>query len=501
MSTYSSHFDDGFPLRPSPAVRIGETVFGRITIWLLLAMVIGAWIGIYDGLTRDFVDDYELAPVVQVLMYEAYKAAWIFAAVVLPLILLHGKRLGFSFSESYLLWFVLCTTAYTKDFAYMKVPGVPIYITDVSLVLFVLSTFVWPRLRIPRFNNLLMQSVSFFVGLGLMEAVRSLGMGSPATDVLRDLSFVIYIVFMPVALFARRSRELTRQYFLMLICGAVIGTLTGISWYLSQPDMRRYILYGIYVPDAFLLIAMLLWVKRMKPLMGFPLLMLLGWGILICNARTTYLGLAATLAVMVYTGFAQLRIREAIKPIVIAVLVMAVTAGALMQTREGQDYLQRVTVQLVQGFTATSQDDNATWRLLAWAEAGRRFLAEPVIGEGFGVFFAFDRSESVDVKPHNIFMTVLYKMGILGFIPFMIVMAMCNFGPWRTIRRYRDHPDALLLRGLFLVQFFALCFGFLNPLIESPFLASIFWLNMGFMVRLSRNIKADSEPPALAAAA
>lgn len=500
MSTYSSHFDDAFPARPRPARRVGETVFGRITVWLVLAMAAGVWIAISDGLTRDYIADYDTLPIVQVLTYEAYKAAWVFAGVVLPFILLHGKRLGFSLWESYLLWFVLCTTAYTKDFAYLKIPGAPIFITNVTLVVFVLSVFVWPRLRIPRLNNLLMQSLLFFLALGLVGAARGVAMHMVATDVLRDLSIVIYAVFMPVALFARRAKALARQYCLMLICGAIIGTLTGVSWYIGQPDMRRYILYGIYVPMAFLLIALLMWAKRMKLTMGIPLLLLLGWGILVCNARTTYLGLAATLALMVFTGFAQLRLREAIKPIIIAIVVMAIAVTTMMQTKEGADYLGRITVQLVQGFAQTGGDDNAQWRLLAWAEAGRRFVVEPVMGEGFGVPFTFEKS-SINVKPHNIFLTILYKMGIVGFAPFVVFLAISVFGPWRTMRRYRFHPDSLLLRGLFLCQFFALSFGAINPLIESPFLASMFWLNLGFMVRISRQIRADSESSAMAQAA
>jgi hypothetical protein len=48
---------------------------------------------------------------------------------------------------------------------------------------------------------------------------------------------------------------------------------------------------------------------------------------------------------------------------------------------------------------------------------------------------------------------------------------------------------------------FVLCFGAVNPLIESPFLACIFWLNLGLLYRLARQIREESEPAAMAAAA
>ena len=498
MSTYSSHFDGAMPR--FEVKHAGETFFGRITVWLALAVVIGAWIAIYDGLTRDFVNDYEVGNVLDVLQYEAYKMGWLFAGVVLPLILIHGKKLGFSLSESYLLWFVFCTSAYTKDFAYIKVPGAPIYITDVSLSLFVVSFFLWPRLRIPKLNNAITRSLLFFAVLGLVAAARGIASGMVITDVLRDLSVVVYTAFLLLALYSRHSRELTRQYCLMMICGAIVGTVAGVSWYVSEPEMRRYILYGMYVPESFVLVALLMWNRKMSFFVGFPLMLMLGVGVMVCNARTVFLALTLTLAVMIFTGFAQLRLKEIIKPVLVASLAMVLAIGLLLQTKEGSGYIGRITIQLVQGFAHAGEDDNTQWRLLAWAEAGRRFINQPVMGEGFGVPFTFEKS-GIDVKPHNIYLTIVYKMGIVGAIPFTIFMLVCIFGPWRTLRRYRSHPDSLLLRALFLCQFYALVFGAINPLIESPFLASMFWLNMGFMVRLAWRIKEDSEQSSLAAAA
>jgi len=42
----------------------------------------------------------------------------------------------------------------------------------------------------------------------------------------------------------------------------------------------------------------------------------------------------------------------------------------------------------------------------------------PLAGEGFGVPFIFDRLFlENDPRPHNTFFTVLYKMGLAGFLP------------------------------------------------------------------------------------
>ena len=498
MSTDSQYLGAAFPLRPA---RIKARVFGGVTTWLLLALVIGGWIAISDGLARDPINDYDNLPITLNLEYEADTAAWVFAAVALPLLLIHGTKLKFSLVDSYLLWFVFCTTAYTKDFAYMKVPGVPIYITDVSLVWFLVSTFVWPRLRIPRLNNAVMRALAFFFVLGVISSARGIASGMATTDVLRDFAFVVYTLFFVVAFYSRRSKELAEQFCLMLICGAVIGTLAGTGWYLAHPDMRRYIAYGVYVPMAFILVALAMVNKRLAPKVAVPLLLLFAWGNIIANARSTYLAIAVTFAAFVITGLGTRRLKELIKPVLISGIAVVIAIGLLTQTREGAKYMERVTDQFVQGFAHTTQDDNAQFRFLAWIEALSRFAKQPIAGEGFGIPLTFDIFNDQDTRPHNIYILILYKMGIIGFIIFAFMLVPPAIRAWKSLRRCPDHPDIFLLRALFLSQVFVFTYAAINPFIESPFLACVFWLNLGFTYRLAKAIAADSEArgPAIAA--
>jgi O-antigen ligase len=499
MSTYSSHFDGAMPTRPRALRRVGETIFGRVTIWLVLAMAIGAWIAMSDGLTRPYIPDSEFLPNAQILAYEAYKAAWVFAAVAFPLILLHGARLKFTLTESTLLWFMLCTAAYAKDFAYIKVPGAPIYITDIVLALALASTFLWPRLRSPRLKSGLMKALLVFLILGAIAAARGVAMWMAFVDVLRDFSIVVYASFMLLGMFARRRKEFTEQFCLMLICGAVISTLVGVSWYFAEPDMRRYINY-FYVPLAFVLVMVGVLNRRLKLTVGIPLLMVLGWGLIVSNTRSTYVALAATIGFMVLAGFGHLRWKDIVKPLLVPVVVMVIAVGSMLQSREGARYVDRINEQIVSLVAHTGDDDNAQWRLVAWAEALHRFAINPVMGEGFGVPLTFEGSDS-DSKPHNIYITILYKMGVLGAAAFSLVLLVPVFAAWRVTRRHAGHPNALLLRALFFCQVFGLCFGAVNPVIESPFLACVFWLNLGLMYRMARQIRGDSEPGPLASAA
>jgi len=492
-----SQFLGALPARP---LSIRATVFGRVTTWLILALLIGCWMAISDGLTREPLNDYDAQEAVANLGYEANVTAWLFAAVALPLLLIHGTKLKFSLLDSYLLWFVFCTTAYTKDFAYLKVPGIPIFITDISLAMFFVSAFVWPKLRLPRLNNITMKALTAFGVLGVIASARGVASGMDKTDVLRDLSFVVYALFFLVGLYSRKNKALSEQFCLMLICGAIVGTMAGTGWYLAHPEMRRYILYGVYVPMAFVLVALALVNRRLSPKIAVPLLLLLAWGNIIANARSTYLAIAVTFAALVSTGIGKRRLKDLIKPVLIGGLAIVLTVGLLTQTREGAKYMERISDQFVQGFVHTAQDDNAQFRFLAWIEAFRRFSQQPIAGEGFGVPFTFDIFTDQDVRPHNIYVLILYKLGIVGFTVFVLMLVPPTFAAWKTLRKYPDHPDIFLLRGLFLSQMFVFTYAAVNPFIESPFLACVFWLNLGFMWRLAKQIDADSSVLAVSGA-
>ena len=455
-------------------------------------MLIGVSIAIYDGLNREWVDDIEQASPIEALTYEANQAAWVFAAATLPFLLLHGRKLRFSFSESIFLWFILNTAAYSKDFAYIKVPGAPIYITDVTLVIVLFGTFIWPRIRIPKLTSGVMLAITAFLFLSAVNAVRGVQGHNAITDVLRDVSVPIYSLFMLAGLYSKRGKALTEQFFLMILCGAIISTLVGMNWYFVHPGIRRYILVESYVALSFMLVTIAVLGRRFSPMTGVPLLAFLAYGVLLANARTLYLGMGMGFGLLLLTGVGKLKLKDLLKFAGIALLVVVIAVVALMQTREGERYAKRIGDQLVQGFLHPSGDDNAQWRLMAWAEAGQRFLAQPVLGEGFGIPFTFDLAK-VDLKPHNIYLYILYKTGLVGFAVFAWLLFVPMRAAWRAMRNYKEHPEALALRALFVCAIFFFCWGALNPLIETPFLASMFWLDYGLMYRVARQMERDAK--------
>jgi len=130
-----------------------------------------------------------------------------------------------------------------------------------------------------------------------------------------------------------------------------------------------------------------------------------------------------------------------------------------------------------------SQDPTSQFRFMAWAEAITRFSQNPVVGEGYGVPFTFDIYDD-DPRPHDTYLTILYKMGIVGFSPFLLLLATFFFRGWRTVLANRNRQETVWLYVL-LVGLVAQCLnGLFNYVVESPYMASMFWISIGMGFRM-----------------
>src|ERR1700726_515664 len=104
----------------APAVLIRRQIRGQvINTWLVLIVALGAVIAVGDGLTRAPNLELEFSPP-QPLAYEPYYAAFLLAGVTLPLMFAYVKKARVPLAEGLFLWFVFCTTAYLKDFSYLR---------------------------------------------------------------------------------------------------------------------------------------------------------------------------------------------------------------------------------------------------------------------------------------------------------------------------------------------------------------------------------------------
>src|SRR2546429_8998178 len=146
-------------IRKHPRTRI-------VNSWLILIGIVGAIIAVADGLKRP--PNSDLEPLPQSLQYDPYSAALLLAGITLPLAFAYARRARASLTEAVFLWFILCTAAYTKDFSYLRLPGVPLFVTDIVLIVLLTSIYIVRRRRGPRVPVVLNISVPLFALAGVL---------------------------------------------------------------------------------------------------------------------------------------------------------------------------------------------------------------------------------------------------------------------------------------------------------------------------------------------
>jgi O-antigen ligase len=228
---------------------------------------------------------------------------------------------------------------------------------------------------------------------------------------------------------------------------------------------------------------------------AWPLSALLIVGIFLFNSRAAYFALAGTMALVLLAG-AQLHTRHALigrlKLLFTVSVVACLMLVAMLQTTIGSEFVQRST-QEIAAAAQPSDDPTSEFRLLAWAEAISRFHDNPYVGEGYGTPFTFSIYND-DPRPHNTYLTILYKMGVVGFIPFAVLLATFFFRAGRALFANRHKRHSVFLYILLLGVVAQCLNGVFNYMVESPFMASIFWLSLGTGFRMVLLLEAESEP-------
>ena len=466
--------------------QIGTEHMVRASRSLALLLITGAVVALVDGITRAPNADWESMPFQNPLQYVPYKAAYVFAGLMLPLTLRYARQVGAGHLQGVLLWFVMCTTAYAKDFAYLHIPGIPVFVTDIVLAVLFFFSFLCPRLRIPAafWPN---RVVWLLLILGGVEISRSLIAGREPIMVLRDFAVPLYSIFLLIGLYVVDDWPSIERLCKFFIYGACMSSVTAVGWFAMVPAQRRYIFHAIpHLLAA--LVGLLPWALSTKtsPRVTYSVLALLAAGIVLANSRTVFVSIGICVVVLFFTArlvnrrirLAQLT-RWSAGVLAISIALLAV----LMITDNGAKLVKEASTELISGTVNYQNDANADFRFQAWTEAWNRFSRDPLLGEGFGVPFLFG-DENYDSRPHNTYLTVLYKMGLLGLVPLLLLLGHFYGWGWRTLRSCNRQQESLYLYCCMLA-FLSMCLsGALNLTLESPFSASVFWLTIGVGYRM-----------------
>ena len=476
--------------RPVSPLLIRRQTQGRIVnFWLVLIVIVGAAIAVADGLTRTPILDQQESwngP----LEYQPHLAALLFATGTFPLMIGYVRKARVSLNVGLFLWFVFCTVAYTKDFSYLRWPGAPLFVTDVVLLVLLASIFSLPRphyRRTPMAVNLLLL---LLLGAGVLAGARGFWGRRDTMLVLRDSALVVYPLYLFVGYHLFRSWISIKRLAVWFLLGAALASLNAIAWFVVAPGERRFIYYGIYILIALAGTVVAMASRLLRKRAGWIFAGTLCLGLMLANARSLFVSLAVLLFMGLFgSRVIRTKIRAAhlVATAVTVTMLLGTMAFVFLHTEAGRDFAERATEDLASGVLNSGEDANWQFRVSAWKEAWRRFEEYPMAGEGFGIPFTFEPSPlDNDPRPHNTFLTVLYKMGLSGLLPLLALLLYFFLTALRAVHCHSQKRCVVFLQIAILAQVALCIYGSANLLLESPFLASLFWVGSGVGLRMSK---------------
>jgi hypothetical protein len=164
-----------------------------------------------------------------------------------------------------------------------------------------------------------------------------------------------------------------------------------------------------------------------------------------------------------------------------------------------REHLPRLLHDVVEGFNASDTSGasaNSSWRLAIWSYMVQRTARDnPLFGIGFGkptnflyhgILFDGRRGIAADpndqIPPHNSFVNLLFRTGLLGFVPLLVIIGVAirrTLGARRRGLPRRDEADLVSVAALFA---FAATIAFLNAALEGPYMSLFFWLPLGLLL-------------------
>lgn len=154
-----------------------------------------------------------------------------------------------------------------------------------------------------------------------------------------------------------------------------------------------------------------------------------------------------------------------------------------------------------QGGESSNKGDNNQFRLVWWKNIAEETLTNsPLLGLGFGAdlsrgflqeYYPTNEMEWTTRSPHNIFVTTLGRMGLIGTAVLFAIYWVQGRITLKLARRARQNPsmqDAMTLQAGLWVVMVAACFG---VVFEGPMGAIPFWIILG----LTHQAANAEEPP------
>ncbi|MDB4083297.1 O-antigen ligase family protein [Vicingaceae bacterium] len=164
------------------------------------------------------------------------------------------------------------------------------------------------------------------------------------------------------------------------------------------------------------------------------------------------------------------------------------------------------TIAVSEGEPLLQLDLNSTWRAMIWYRLAVEQFPNNLIGIGFGtpllpyikgansaVTDFGDHSDEHEVHVsggHNSYLTVGVRLGLPALALLLLILRSVFFEYYKNRNKFENQPY-----GLIYLSFFSIALiGMVNLMLETPTLASIFWVALGLVAAINQSIiSVDSE--------
>lgn len=184
--------------------------------------------------------------------------------------------------------------------------------------------------------------------------------------------------------------------------------------------------------------------------------------------------------------------------LIVCALLLIICVNQFSGILSGNVMVKDTLARAVSTLTPT-QDPNSAHRIAMWGQMLKRTAREPMLGEGFGppfsAFFSgrfYDYSER-RLHPHNSFLWILNRMGIIGFGVFSLLILRFYTSGIKAYRRMNAGKSKAYLLALLSSHFCISIFAFFNVVLEGPSMGIFFWIIMGLTMALVKTEEEQSE--------
>ncbi|MGH9345109.1 MAG: O-antigen ligase family protein, partial [Terriglobia bacterium] len=319
---------------------------------------------------------------------------------------------------------------------------VPLFLTDITLLLLLAASFVrWPS-RILFWSSTsdgagsIGRAVWFLCVLAIAHF--AFAFGRYRLYATRDLAIFLYSLYFPATYFAiRRRRDAMRLLRCLAYSGTISASLlllqitTGLKTGLFETSYRFILGHKIAELRS----------GNANIFALFSLVLLLAYVILEERNRV----LNAACAVACFMALAAATVRSGVVAILLAgaatlfcmktksrpralllaaALALPVVLAPMLPARlPGEKLLRGLRISVLSAAGGPSVDPNSEFRIVRWKYATDLWLTHPLLGVGFGrrlIPVAFENQDEREGRfnagmPHNSFLTILARTGLVGF--------------------------------------------------------------------------------------